>query len=198
MQGWSCHFGSDPVRSDGLEPACILCAYAWQQPLQFFYIQRCSSKDQYSASRSSEQVSATFGFLARWDIGSIRGGNSGFSWLGRCFELAVCNNFFCKSIRQQMQVLTNTRAVGRLPLFDADRFLCGFAHIFAGGYEAGYYGYKWAEVMSADGYSAFESVGWNNEPGLVSTGHRYRDTIFSDGGGRPPALVFRVRLHYHN
>ena len=83
----------------------------------------------------------------------------------------------------------------RLAFHIARRFLCGFSHIFSGGYEAGYYGYKWSEVMSADGFSAFEAVGWNNEPGLVSTGHRYRDTIFSDGGGRAPALVFKVGWH---
>lgn len=57
-----------------------------------------------------------------------------------------------------------------------DRFLCSFAHIFAGGYSAGYYSYKWAEVLSADAFGAFEEVGLDNEQGVVETGLRFRDT----------------------
>lgn len=72
-----------------------------------------------------------------------------------------------------------------------DRFLCGFSHIFAGGYAAGYYSYKWAEVLSADAFSAFEDVGLEDEDAIRDTGRRFRDTVLACGGGKPPADVFR-------
>ena len=60
-----------------------------------------------------------------------------------------------------------------------DRFLCGFGHIFAGGYSAGYYSYKWAEVMSADAFGAFEEVGLDNEEAVKEVGKKFRDTVVS-------------------
>ncbi|MEB3104412.1 MAG: M3 family metallopeptidase [Cyanobacteriota bacterium] len=71
-----------------------------------------------------------------------------------------------------------------------DAFLCSFSHIFAGGYSAGYYSYKWAEVLSADAFSAFEEVGLDMEDEVVATGRRFRDTVLSLGGSRSPAEVF--------
>jgi len=71
-----------------------------------------------------------------------------------------------------------------------DRFLCGFSHIFAGGYAAGYFSYKWAEVLSADAFSAFEEVGLDNEDKVRETGERFRDTVLALGGGRDASKVF--------
>ena len=73
-----------------------------------------------------------------------------------------------------------------------DRFLCAFGHIFAGGYSAGYYSYKWAEVLSADAYAAFEEVGLDQEDQVRATGARFRDTVLSLGGSRAPAEVFKA------
>ncbi|MCP9888808.1 M3 family metallopeptidase [Cyanobium sp. ATX 6A2] len=73
-----------------------------------------------------------------------------------------------------------------------DAFLCSFSHIFAGGYSAGYYSYKWAEVLSADAFSAFEEVGLEDEEQVVATGRRFRDTVLSLGGSRSPAEVFEA------
>eukprot|EP00557_Chaetoceros_sp_GSL56_P007296 CAMPEP_0176490158 /NCGR_PEP_ID=MMETSP0200_2-20121128/7716_1 /TAXON_ID=947934 /ORGANISM="Chaetoceros sp., Strain GSL56" /LENGTH=770 /DNA_ID=CAMNT_0017887435 /DNA_START=111 /DNA_END=2423 /DNA_ORIENTATION=+ len=78
-----------------------------------------------------------------------------------------------------------------LPL-DEDRFLCTFSHIFAGGYSAGYYSYKWAEVMSADAFGAFEDVGLDNEEKVQEVGRKFRDTVLSLGGGVEPMEVFKM------
>ncbi|GAX10024.1 oligopeptidase A [Fistulifera solaris] len=72
-----------------------------------------------------------------------------------------------------------------------DRFLCSFSHIFAGGYAAGYYSYKWAEVMSADAFAAFEEVGLDNEEEVKKVGRKFRDTVLSLGGGVDPMEVFK-------
>ena len=71
-----------------------------------------------------------------------------------------------------------------------DNFLCSFGHIFAGGYAAGYYSYKWAEVLSADAFAAFEEVGLSNEDAIKSVGKRFRDTVLSLGGSLHPMEVF--------
>ncbi|MES2610699.1 MAG: M3 family metallopeptidase [Pseudomonadota bacterium] len=67
-----------------------------------------------------------------------------------------------------------------------------FSHIFAGGYAAGYYSYKWAEVLSADAYAAFEeTVGSDGQPS-AETGRRYRESILEAGGSRPAMESFKA------
>lgn len=78
-----------------------------------------------------------------------------------------------------------------LPPLPEDAFLCAFGHIFAGGYAAGYYSYKWAEVLSADAFSAFEEAGLEDEKALFSTGIRFRDTVLALGGSLHPMEVFK-------
>ncbi|MFK7776698.1 MAG: M3 family metallopeptidase [Gimesia sp.] len=77
-----------------------------------------------------------------------------------------------------------------LPMLPGDRFLCSFQHIFAGGYSAGYFSYKWAEVLSADAFSAFEEAGLDDEQAVIETGRRFRDTILAMGGSRHPMELF--------
>lgn len=78
-----------------------------------------------------------------------------------------------------------------MPPLPEDRFLCSFSHIFAGGYSAGYYSYKWAEVLSADAFAAFEEVGLENEDKVQETGRRFRDTVLALGGSIAPMDVFK-------
>jgi len=69
------------------------------------------------------------------------------------------------------------------------RFPNSFSHIFAGGYSAGYFSYKWAEVLSADAYAAFEEAG---DPFDATVGKRFLDEILSVGGSRPALESFRA------
>ncbi|KAI8332360.1 hypothetical protein BC941DRAFT_462879 [Chlamydoabsidia padenii] len=86
------------------------------------------------------------------------------------------------------QVAKETTLIPRLP---EDRFLCSFAHIFGGGYAAGYYSYKYSETFSADAYGAFEEAEAEGGDEQVSkVGKRYRDTILALGGGTPPRQVW--------
>lgn len=79
-----------------------------------------------------------------------------------------------------------------LPLLPEDRSLCSFQHIFSGGYAAGYYSYKWAEILSADAFSAFEEAGLDNPDAIQQTGRRFRDTVLALGGSRHPMQVFKA------
>lgn len=68
-----------------------------------------------------------------------------------------------------------------------------FSHIFAGGYAAGYYSYKWAEVLSADAYAAFEEAAQTTGTTLdPATGRRYREAVLEVGGSRPAMASFKA------
>lgn len=75
------------------------------------------------------------------------------------------------------------------PLAD-DRRMCSFSHLFAGGYAAGYYSYRWAELLALDAFSAFTEADENTEQEAI-LGARWRDTVLSSGGGRHPMDLFR-------
>ena len=88
-----------------------------------------------------------------------------------------------------MALAAEVRAeVAVVPASPANRYPASFSHIFAGGYAAGYYSYKWAELLSADAYAAFEEEGVF-EPGV---GRRYRESILEVGGSRPAIESFKA------
>ena len=71
---------------------------------------------------------------------------------------------------------------------DFNRFQHGFGHIFGGGYSAGYYSYKWAEVLSADAFSRFEEEGIFNE----KVGNDFLTNILEKGGSQEPSVLFKA------
>jgi oligopeptidase A len=84
-----------------------------------------------------------------------------------------------------------------IPPIADDRFWCGFSHLFGGGYAAGYYSYKWSEVLSADAFAAFEEVGVNdvqggNDTAVAQLGRHFRNTILAMGGSAHPLDVYRT------
>jgi len=89
-------------------------------------------------------------------------------------------------IQQVIDEVRREVAVVSTPPFN--RFQHSFSHIFGGGYAAGYYSYKWAEVLSADAWSAFEENGVFD----AATGRRFREAILETGGSRPALESFKA------
>jgi oligopeptidase A len=82
-------------------------------------------------------------------------------------------------VRSEVAVMTP-------PAFN--KFQNSFSHIFAGGYAAGYYSYKWAEVLSADAFSLFEDKGVFDR----ATGEKFLNTILANGGSQEPMALFKA------
>lgn len=110
------------------------------------------------------------------------------------FDMLIHHEYEAGGQQTVQQLLDSVRdrvAVIRPPEFN--RFQHSFSHIFAGGYAAGYYSYKWAEVLSADAYSAFEeaAAGSGNVISL-ETGRRFQQEILAVGGSRPAIESFKA------
>jgi oligopeptidase A len=96
-----------------------------------------------------------------------------------------------QSVQDVINQVRSKIAVISPPSFN--RFQHSFGHIFAGGYAAGYYSYKWAEVLSADAYSAFEEAA-SRDGNVVSaeTGKKFHAEILAVGGSRPALESFKA------
>ncbi len=103
------------------------------------------------------------------------------------FDMRLHGDFDPNGKLTALDVIEQVRdevAVIRPPKFN--RFPNSFSHIFAGGYAAGYYSYKWAEVLSADAYSLFEELGVLSE----QAGSRFKNEVLAKGGSRPAMESF--------
>lgn len=106
------------------------------------------------------------------------------------FDMLLHSDFDPQGPQSIMDLLdTVRREVAVLIPPPWQRFPNSFSHIFAGGYAAGYFSYKWAEVLSADAYAAFEEAG---NPFDAATGQRFLDEILSIGGSRPALESFKA------
>jgi len=104
------------------------------------------------------------------------------------FDIKLHQQVKIKSADQIQHILSQVRnevSVVKTP--KNNRFQNGFSHIFAGGYAAGYYSYKWAEVLSADAFSAFEENGIFD----ADTGQKFLSCILEQGGSRPAMESFK-------
>jgi oligopeptidase A len=103
------------------------------------------------------------------------------------FDMLMHSNFNVGQGKTILQLLDEVRAeVAVLIPPEFNRFPQSFSHIFSGGYSAGYYSYKWAEVLSADAYSLFEEHGVLNP----EIGARFRTEVLAMGGARPAMESF--------
>ncbi|HEY1058913.1 MAG TPA: M3 family metallopeptidase [Limnobacter sp.] len=105
------------------------------------------------------------------------------------FDMLIHTEFDPQGEQTVLDLLNTVRkevAVVTPPAYN--RFANSFSHIFAGGYAAGYYSYKWAEVLSADAFALFEETGVTNP----ATGQKFLNEILAVGGSRPAAESFKA------
>jgi oligopeptidase A len=102
------------------------------------------------------------------------------------FDLRLHRDYDPRAGARVLETLDRVRSeVSVLPPPAWSRMPNSFSHVFAGGYAAGYYSYKWAEVLSADAFAAFEESHFAQE-----TGRRFRDTVLAQGGSREAMDLF--------
>jgi oligopeptidase A len=122
--------------------------------------------------------------------------NSGLGMLRQIYFSMVDLYLYSVNILSEDHVLDIQETFAKryliTPFVKEDRFLCSFSHIFAGGYSAGYYSYKWAEIMSSDAFGVFEQYDMSDDEKMNEIGMKFRSTILSLGGSKDPSEVFKL------
>ncbi len=122
--------------------------------------------------------------------------NSGLAMLRQIYFGMMDLHLYSNEIKSEDEIIQVQRDFAKkylvTPVVDEDRFLCSFSHIFAGGYSAGYYSYKWAEIMSSDAFGAFEESDLDDPVKMKEIGLKFKNTVLSLGGGKHPSEVYKL------
>lgn len=123
---------------------------------------------------------------------SVKTYNSGMAMMRQLYfaqlDMELHTRYAPEDTLWSVQERVAKKFCGHNPIIPEDRFLCGFHHIFSS-YAAGYYSYKWAEMMSADAFGAFEEAGEENYNTL---GNKFRNTVLALGGSKDPSEVYKL------
>ena len=171
--------GINGVAWDAVElPSQFLENYAWHPDV----LRRISSHAQTAEPLSTEMQSKLI---------ATRSFHAGLQMMRQLefalFDFRMHAEYASQRGGRVMGLLNEVRKeVAVVPVPEWNRFPNSFGHIFAGGYAAGYYSYKWAEVLAADAFAAFEETGVFDR----TTAHRFLDSILSRGGSRDALEAF--------
>ena len=171
--------GINGVAWDAVElPSQFLENYAWHPEV----LQRISGHFESGAPLPADQQQRLI---------ATRSFHAGLSMMRQLefalFDFRIHKEYSPERGGRILEMLREVRhEVAVVPVPEWNRFPSSFGHIFAGGYAAGYYSYKWAEVLAADAFAAFEESGVFDRP----TAQRFLDTILSRGGSRDALEAF--------
>jgi oligopeptidase A len=171
--------GINGVAWDAVElPSQFLENYAWHPEV----LQRISGHFESGAPLPADQQQRLI---------ATRSFHAGLSMMRQLefalFDFRIHKEYSPERGGRILEILREVRhEVAVVPVPEWNRFPSSFGHIFAGGYAAGYYSYKWAEVLAADAFAAFEESGVFDRP----TAQRFLDAILSRGGSRDALEAF--------
>lgn len=158
-------------------PSQLMENWAYEKEYLDLFAQHYQTSEKMPAELIAKLVAAKNHLAAYGNIGQLRYGMNDMAWHSITAPVAVSVEAFEKAATEQTQLL---------PTVDGMMMSPAFGHIFAGGYAAGYYSYKWAEVLEADAFSKFKKTGIFNP----QTADSFRRNILEKGGTEDPMVLF--------